>query len=138
MPDIIKSTSITLIISTGIAFALKEFLGFWECFVLATIVQFFLFFFVKSKTIQQTTSIIQELTNNLDTFIERQQVNVQCPCGKNTIPVVVFLDEEIVVECDKCMNTFRVITDIQTQLITEPVNMESIYNKLKEQQYNQV
>jgi hypothetical protein len=135
---IVKSLVITLSVSLGFAFSLKQFFGFWESFVFVAIAQLLVSFFIKNKTIQRDSNIINELSNNIDTLLEKQQVVVQCPCGKNNIPVVIFLDEETVIECDVCKNTFRVIADIQTQLITEPVNMENIYNKLKEQQYNQV
>lgn len=133
---IARSLIVTLAISLGLSFCLKQFFGFWECFVFITIAQFFISFFIKSRGIQKDNIIIQELTDSIDGLLERQQCIVQCPCGKNTVSVVVFFDEETIVECDKCKNTFKVISDIQTQLITEPVNMENIYNKLKEQQYN--
>jgi hypothetical protein len=132
MIGIIRSLLITLAVSGGFAFALKQFFGFWECFVLFTVVQFLFFFFTKNNQIQETTDIIQDLADNLDALIEKQQVNVACPCGKNTIPTVLFLDEEVILECDKCGNKFKVVVDIQTQLVTEPVNMEVVYNNLKQ------
>jgi hypothetical protein len=136
MAALLKSTIITLVISLGLAYSLRQLFGFWECFTLASIFQYILFFMLKSKKIQETSTTIQELTDNIDSLIEKQLVSVQCPCGKNNLPVVIFLDESPIVECDKCNNSFRVSVEIQTQLITEPVNMENIYNKLKEQQYN--
>lgn len=130
--SIVRSLLITLAVSGGFAFSLKQFFGFWECFVLATVVQFLFFFFTKNNQIQGASELIQELTENLDTLIDRQQVNIPCPCGKNAIPTVLFLDEEVILECDKCSNKFKVSVDIQTQLVTEPVNMEVVYNNLKQ------
>jgi hypothetical protein len=132
MLGILRSLLITLTVSGGFAFALKQFFGFWECFVLFTVVQFLFFFFIKNNQIHETTDFIQELTDNLDALLERQQVTVACPCGKNNIPTVLFLDEEVVLECDKCSNKFKVVVDVQTQLVTEPVNMEVVYNNLKQ------
>lgn len=138
MHVIIKSILLTFTISAGLAFSLRQVFGFWECFVALTILQFLIGFFYKNNKIQRDNSIIDNLRNNLEEVLEKQQVNVQCPCGKNTLEVIVFHNEEVIVECDKCNNTFKVIPEIQTQLITEPLNMEGIYNKLKEQQYNKV
>lgn len=138
MFNVLKSFLITLLISIGLAFSFRQAFGFWECFVAITIAQFLIGFLYKNRKIQQDSSLIEDLTSNIDALIERQQVYVECPCGKNTIAAVVFYDEETIVECDKCNNTLKIITDIQTQLVTDPVNMENIYNKLKEQQYNKV
>lgn len=138
MFNVFKSLVITLIISTGLGFSFREHFGFWETFVVVTIVQFLVSFLYKSKKIQNDNNLIQDLTNTIDELIEKQQVLVECPCGKNTISTIVFLNEETVLECDKCNNTFKIVPEIQTQLVTEPLNMEGIYNKLKEQQYNKV
>ena len=138
MFNVFKSLVITLIISTGLGFSFRELFGFWETFVVITILQFLVSFLYKSTKIQKDNNLIQDLTNTIDELIEKQQVLVECPCGKNTIPTIVFLNEETVLECDKCNNTFKVVPEIQTQLVTEPLNMEGIYNKLKEQQYNKV
>ena len=132
MFTILKSLGITLAVSAGFAFALKQFIGFWECFVLITVLQFLFFFFIKNKHIQQTSDTIQDLTEDLEMLIEKQQVVVECPCGKNNVPVVLFFGEEVIVDCDKCNNKFKVIPEIQTQLVTEPVNMEIVYNNLKQ------
>ena len=131
MFNVIKSLIITLTISIGLAFSFRQAFGFWECFVTITIVQFLIGFIFKNKKIQQEVSLIEELTDNLEALIEKQQVLIECPCGKNTIPAIVFYNEETILECDKCNKKLKIITDIQTQLITDTVNMESIYNKLK-------
>jgi hypothetical protein len=138
MLSIVKSTLITLLISFGIGFAFRNVFGFWESFVLTSILQYIIAFTVKNIAINKTNKIIQELATDIEDLLENQQVNVTCPCGNNTIPVIVMHNEDIIVECDKCNNTFKVIPEITTQLVTEPLNMENIYNKLKEQQYNQV
>lgn len=131
MFNIFKSLLITLSISIGLAFSFRQSLGFWECFVAITIAQFIIGFIYKSIKIKQEDSIIENFTSHIDELIEKQQVFIECPCGKNTIPLVIFCNEEVVVECDKCKNKLKVTADIQTQLVTDPINLENIYNKLK-------
>ena len=135
---IIKSLIITALISLGFSFSLKQVFGFWEMFVLAFTVQFIVGFLWKTFNLKKTNAIIEELSNDLEEILIRQQAVVECPCGKNTISVVILPNEDITTQCEKCNNTFRVITDIKTQLVTEPVNMESVFDKLKELPYNKV
>lgn len=131
MSGIIKSLLTTLVIAAGLGFSAKQFLGFWEGFTLFTILQFIGFYFWNNKKITSTDAVVQKLTGDIDEILTRQEVVVTCPCGKNNIPVIVFVDEEPIITCDKCNNSFRVITEVRTQLVTEPVNMEQIFNQLK-------
>ena len=131
MFQIFKSLTIVAVVGVGLSFSLKQFLGFWETFTLVCIVQFILAFWWKSFNINKTNRVIDELARDLEEVLNKQQANVECPCGKSVIPVVIFPDEDILVQCDKCNNTFRVTTEIKTQLVTEPVNMENIFDKLK-------
>lgn len=136
---ILKSTLITAGISTSIGFALRSFIGFWEIFILSTIVQYLLFYyidlFINKKTLANTlTADISTLANDLDSIILRQEVKVECPCGNNTIPIVLFMDEELVITCDKCNNKLKVTPEVNILLVTEPINLENIepvFDKLK-------
>ncbi len=132
MLQVLRSILITLIIAAGLGYALNTFFGgFLQGFILFTILQFIIFYFWKNSRINNVNNVVEALTRDIENILSRQEVNVTCPCGKNTIPVVVFPDEVPIVTCDKCNNSFRVVTDINTQLITEPVNMEQIFNQLK-------
>lgn len=135
---IFKSLAITALISLGLSFSLKQLIGFWEMFVLSFTLQFITTFLWKTFNIKKTNSLVEELSQDLDEVLTKQEVNVECPCGKNTIPVIVFPNEDLLLKCDKCNNTFRVTTEIKTQLVTEPVNMESVFDKLKELPYSKV
>jgi len=139
MTFIFKSLLITLCISITAGFALRTILGFTEIFLLATIIQFLLFyylnlFFNKQTLAESLSAELTELTTNMDTLVSKQEVQIECPCGNNTIPVVLFMDEELVVKCTKCNNKLKIVPEVNVSLITEPINLENIepiFNKLK-------
>ena len=131
MLPLLRSLLITLLISSGIAFSLRNVFGLWETFTLVTALQYLITFIVKSY--EERAGQVTQLTQTLDELLSRQEVNVECPCGKSEIPVTIFVDEETIVKCDVCNNKFRVVTEISTRLITEPVVLESMFNQLNEQ-----
>lgn len=131
MLPLLRSLLITLLISSGIAFSLSNVFGLWETFTLVTALQYLITFIVKSY--EERAGQVTQLTQTLDELLSRQEVNVECPCGKSEIPVTIFVDEETIVKCDVCNNKFRVVTEISTRLITEPVVLESMFNQLNEQ-----
>ena len=128
---LLRSLLITLLISFGIAFSLRNVFGLWETFTLVTTLQYLISFLIKSY--EERAGQVTQLTQTLDELLSRQEVNVECPCGKSEIPVTIFVDEETIVKCDVCNNKFRVVTEISTRLITEPVVLESMFNQLNEQ-----
>jgi hypothetical protein len=134
MLPLLRSLLITLLISLGFAFSLRNVFGLWETFTLVTALQYILSFIV--KTYEDRAGQVAQLTQTLDEILSRQEVIVECPCGKNEIPVTIFIDEENIVKCDACKNKFKVITEISTRLVTEPLVLESMFNTLNEQQYN--
>ena len=131
MLPLLRSLLITLLISSGIAFSLRNVFGLWETFTLVTALQYLITFIVKSY--EERAGQVTQLTQTLDELLSRQEVNVECPCGKSEIPVTIFVDEETIVKCDVCNNKFRVVTEISTRLITGPVVLESMFNQLNEQ-----
>lgn len=139
MNFILKSLLITTSVSTAAGFALRSILGFTEIFLLATIIQFLLFyylnlFFNKQTLAESLSAELTELTSNMDTLVSKQEVQIDCPCGNSTIPVVLFMDEELVVKCTKCNNKLKIVPEVNVSLITEPINLENIepiFNKLK-------
>jgi len=134
MLPLLRSLLITLLISLGFAFSLRNVFGLWETFTLVTALQYVLSFII--KTYEERAGQVAQLTGTLDELLSRQEVIVECPCGKSEIPVTIFVDEETIVKCDACKNKFKVVTEISTRLITEPLVLESMFNTLNEQQYN--
>ena len=139
MTFILKSLLITACVSTAAGFALRSILGFIEIFLLATFILFLIFyyinlFFIKTTLAESLSATVNELTANLDTLVSRQEVQIDCPCGNNTIPIVLFMDEELVVNCSKCNNKLKVTPEVSIVLVTEPINLENIepiFDKLK-------
>jgi hypothetical protein len=139
MTFILKSLLITACVSTAAGFALRSILGFIEIFLLATIIQFLIFYYInlffnKTTLAESLSATVNELTANLDTLVSRQEVQIDCPCGNNTIPIVLFMDEELVVNCSKCNNKLKVTPAVSIVLVTEPINLENIepiFDKLK-------
>lgn len=131
MLPLLRSLLITLLISLGIAFSLRNVFGLWETFTLVTALQYILSFII--KTYEERAGQVAQLTQTLDEILSRQEVTVECPCGKSEIPVTIFIDEENIVKCDACKNKFRVVTEISTRLITEPLVLENMFNALNEQ-----
>lgn len=131
MLPLLRSLLITLLISLGIAFSLRNVFGLWETFTLSLALQYIITFIFKSY--EERSGIVTQLTQTLDELLSRQEVTVQCPCGKNEMQVTIFVDEETIVKCDDCNNKFRVVTEISTRLITEPLVLESMFNQLNEQ-----
>jgi len=131
MLPLLRSLLITLLISLGIAFSLRNVFGLWETFTLVTALQYILSFII--KTYEERAGQVAQLTQTLDEILSRQEVTVECPCGKSEMPVTIFIDEETIVKCDACMNKFRVVTEISTRLITEPLVLENMFNALNEQ-----
>lgn len=139
MTFILKSLLITACISTAAGFALRSFLGFTEIFLLATIIQFLIFYYIdlffnKKTSAETLLANVDELTANLDALVSRQEVQIDCPCGNNTIPVVLFMDEELLINCNKCKNRLKITPEVSIVLVTEPINLENIepiFDKLK-------
>jgi len=129
MKTLAISLSITAIISVGLGFVLKDFIGFWQGVVGAIIAQFLVFYFLSFKGKEE----IEEATSSVAEMIELQTMPINCPCGKNVITAPIFFNITNQFTCDKCSSVFRVEPSFDVVLLTEPVNIENIFNKLKEQ-----
>lgn len=129
MKTLAISLSITAIISVGLGFVLKDLIGFWQGFVGAIIAQFLVFYFLSFKGKEE----IEEATSSVAEIIELQTMPINCPCGKNVITAPIFFNTNNQFTCDKCSSVFRVEPSFDVVLLTEPVNIENIFNKLKEQ-----
>jgi hypothetical protein len=131
MFNILKSIAITVLISLGIAFSLKSVFGFWETFVLFSIIQLGVSYMWNTAKLNKADIIMSEVEQTIDELIKKQEVEVECPCGKSKINTIIFVNDDVVLQCEKCNNSFRVLTEVKTQLLTETVNMEQVYDKLK-------
>lgn len=134
MKTLVVSLGITILISIGLGFVLKDFIGFWQGVVGAFIAQFLIFYFMSFKGKEE----IEEATTSIAELVELQTMPINCPCGKNVITAPIFFNTDNQFTCEKCGSAFRVEPSFDVVLLTEPVNIENIFNKLKEQSYNKV
>lgn len=128
MWNIVRSFVITALVSIGTAFALSSILGFWQTAVGVTVIQY-LVFFIRSS-IDQRRGVIQSLQADIDSIISRTEIEVECPCGKSKSVVNIFMDDEPLITCETCNNTYRVVANVTTQLITEPTNLNKLFTQL--------
>lgn len=124
------SLGIVFAVSTGVGFVLKEFIGFWEGFILAVIVQFIASYGI--ATFKNTSKeTVEAVVDNSQQLIDLQTVEITCPCGNivSKSPIFFGLDNGFV--CNKCSSKFRVELSYEPVLVTEPLNIENAYNFLK-------
>lgn len=125
------SLGITLFISIGVGFVLKDFIGFWQGVVGAFITQFIAFYFI---SITKTNNGAEEAQDIGSGIVELQTVPITCPCGKNTFTSPIFFNVDNSFLCEKCGSRFKVELNYDTVLLTEPMNIENIFNQLKEKE----
>ena len=73
-----------------------------------------------------------DTSSDVDEIIEKCMTVVTCPCGEADIPGVVFVNDENIFTCTKCSSKFRIELVPQTVLVTEPQNIERIFEMLNE------
>lgn len=125
----IKSILITLLVSTAGAFALHNYTGFWEAFGAVTVLQFVVNYFFKENQLRkmQEAELAYEL--EMKELENKQEALVTCPCGQQaTVPVLV--NDENVYHCTKCKSQFRVETHLTTVLLTDPSNLDNVFQQL--------
>ena len=127
---ILISLGITIIVSFSMGFVFKSLIGFWEGVVGAFIIQFLAFYVIaiqKKEDIEPTVDIASEI-------IDLQTVPVACPCGKHVITAPVFFNADNSFTCEKCGSKFKVEVSYDTVLLTEPLNIENVFNQLKDRE----
>lgn len=124
------SLGITLIISLGVGFVLKDIIGFWQGVVGSIIAQFLGFYLLSLKNNNNTLNE-PDLSEEI---INLQTIPISCPCGKHTFTAPVFYNTENAFLCEKCGSRFKVELNYDTVLLTEPLNIANVFNQLKEKE----
>lgn len=127
---IIFSLTITFLVSTGIGFVLSGVIGFWQGFVGSVIAQF-LGFYLLSLRNNNKVSTEPSLSEEI---LSLQTIPITCPCGKNTFTAPVFFNTQNDFTCEKCKGKFKVELNYDTILLTEPLNIENVFNQLKQKE----
>ena len=117
----LRSIIITILVSLGIAFGLRNLLGFWETFALAIVVQFLAAFLYNSSKISRVKELTNDFQNELDQLLSLSEAKIACPCGNYTYTTNLFLNIEETFKCEKCGNEFRIDFSATPTLLTQPI-----------------
>lgn len=131
---VIISLVITVLISIGFGFALSNFLGFLQGSVLAFLIQiisFYVYSLVKQNNIAK---VEEDHYNIINEIAERSLVNVECPCGVKSEQIPYFDISDATFTCEKCSSKYRVEVVFNSVLLTEPLNLENAFTKIKEKE----
>ena len=111
----LRSIIITILVSLGIAFGLRNLLGFWETFALAIVVQFLAAFLYNSSKISRVKELTNDFQNELDQLLSLSEAKIACPCGNYTYTTNLFLNIE------ETFKEFRIDFSATPTLLTQPV-----------------
>ena len=133
MKQIISSIGITLAISTGFAFGVKNIFDFWPAFVLITTLQVFGFFVWNTYQLHQNTK--QQLIDQkeIEELENLQYATVECPCGNYNSIEQIFISGDNIFDCPSCKSRFKVDVDLVPMLVTDIISAASIYERLQQE-----
>jgi uncharacterized membrane protein len=131
---IIISLIITVIISTGFGFVLSTTLGFWQGTILAFLAQIILFYVYSLAKQNNISKIEEEHFNIISEIAQRSLIDVVCPCGVKGDQIPFFDLEDASFTCEKCSSKYRVEVVFNPVLLTEPLNLENAFTKIKEKE----
>ena len=130
---LLRSVVITILVSLGFAFGLKNLLGFWETFSLAIVIQFIVGFIYNSKKINKVQVLTTDFQNELEQLLSLSEAKIPCPCGNYTYTTNLFYNIDETYVCEECGNEFRIEFSATPTLLTQPVYTEQDFNNLKEE-----
>lgn len=130
---LLRSVVITILVSLGFAFGLKNLLGFWETFSLAIVIQFIVGFIYNSKKINKVQVLTTDFQNELEQLLSLSEAKIPCPCGNYIYTTNLFYNIEETYVCEECGNEFRIEFSATPTLLTQPVYTEQDFNNLKEE-----
>lgn len=131
---IVTSLLITFIISLGFGYALSNFFGLLQGTVLAFLAQLILFYVYSLTKQNNINRVEEEHFNIIKEIADRSLVNVECPCGVKSDQVPYFDIADATFTCEKCSSKFRVEVVFNPVLLTEPLNLENAFTKIKEKE----
>lgn len=130
---LLRSVVITILVSLGFAFGLKNLIGFWETFSLAIVIQFIVGFIYNSKKINKVQVLTTDFQNELEQLLSLSEAKIPCPCGNYTYTTNLFYNIDETYVCEECGNEFRIEFSATPTLLTQPVYTEQDFNNLKEE-----
>jgi hypothetical protein len=76
---------------------------------------------------------LQGQNEELLEVLEGQEINVECPCGKNTFVGVFVVNEPNEVKCESCKETLSISFQPQITLLPDEKTSEQIFDEVTEQ-----
>ena len=128
------SLFITILVSLGFGYALSNFLGFIQGSVLAFLIQIVLFYVYSLHKDDKLFKLEAQHIDIIEEIAERSMVEVECPCGVKADPMPYFEITDTTFTCDKCSSKYRVEVVFNSVLLTEPLNLENAFTKIKQKE----
>lgn len=96
--------------------------NFWIVFTFAFILQILFFYFFNSIYENKLIEKAQQLRLEELKEINKNIVNVQCPCDEKVRQEIEMrLDKDVIYQCNKCKKNIKAVSDVKTLLTTEPI-----------------
>lgn len=117
---ILYSVVITVIVSTLFATLFNN--NFWTVFVLATILQFLLFYIFNKIYTNRLIYNLEVIKERQLKEVNRNYTNVVCPCNKKSVQFIdLRFDVDTVYKCNDCENSIKCVPNPQTFVVTSPI-----------------
>jgi hypothetical protein len=123
MISIIVSLLITSIISLFFSFGLKDIIGFWQAFSIATGLQIIIALIYKSFRIEQRKSSNITIRSRFDELLALSEVSFKCPCDKFTFTEEVFIGAENIFKCPTCNSNVKANINLTPILQTDVLSV---------------
>lgn len=123
MISIIVSLLITSLISLFFSFGLKDVIGFWQAFSIATGLQIIIALIYKSFRIEQRNSSDITVRRQFDELLALSEVSFKCPCDKFTFTEEVFIGSENIFKCPTCNSNVKVKINLTPILQTDVLSV---------------
>jgi hypothetical protein len=115
-------TSIFTTLAVSTLFGLIFYENFVKVALIATIVQFVLFYALNKIYENYLTVKIEEVKNTQIKELNRNIATIECPCeDKNKQPVDIRFDRKISYTCSKCKKNINADPFVNTFLKTDPI-----------------
>lgn len=129
--SILKSLLITSAISFLFSYGLRNTVGFWETFAIATGLQIVFAFIYNSYRISKQREIGGFFQQEIEEILSYSDTTFVCPCGNHTFSEKLFINIDNTFKCEKCKSLVRADVKVEPILLTETVSESKTYEALK-------
>jgi len=129
--SILKSLLITSIISLFFSFGLRNTVGFWETFAIATGLQIIFAFLYNSYRISKQQDVSSLFQAEIEEILSYSDATFVCPCGNHSFNEKLFINTDNTFKCKQCKSLVRADIKIEPILLTESISEPKTYEALK-------